>query len=86
MPQFTFDPAPEAVRELDQLPKESPYVVFDPGDPNFAIAIVYPISRVYGAHVLRLIDHLRLVGQEPPVTLEAGKESLKRFLLTGQQT
>lgn len=86
MPQFAFDPDPFAVSELQKLPADNPVVVFDPGNPEYELAIVIPIPRGYGGHVLRLVDHLHLVDQEPAVSAEPGAELLRRYLLQIAQT
>lgn len=80
MPQFAFDPSLEAVEQLQNLPGEWS-VIFDPGEPDYEINLILTIPRGYAAHILRLIDHLRLVDQDPPVSLQSGDESLRSFLL-----
>jgi hypothetical protein len=86
MPQFAFEPDSHAVEQLLKLPVETPSVVFDPGNPEYEIALVFPVKRGYGAHILRLIDHLQLCAQDPPVSALDAFELLRHAAETESQT
>jgi hypothetical protein len=86
MPRFVFEIEPCAAAELQALLPTRPTLVFDPGNPDYEMALVVAIPRGYGAHDLRLSDQMELVYQDPPVATEEAHQTLRRHLLQLAQT